>query len=111
MTKKIKIYDLLPFMKKGWVAYDGKYWLYSTKKPNHTSWERWDPGYGEDNWNLNDIFKLEPFKGRWQDSLMLACVCAVLCRFKDTEFKTTLGCGGWVWDINIKKKKNLEKGE
>lgn len=42
---------------------------------------------------------------------MLACVCAVLCRFKDTEFKTTLGCGGWVWDINIKKKKNLEKGE
>lgn len=70
MTKKIKIYDLLPFMKKGWVAYDGKYWLYSTKKPNHTSWERWDPGYGEDNWNLNDIFRLEPFKGRWQDSLI-----------------------------------------
>ena len=34
MTKKIDIQELIPFMKKGWVAMDkDETWLYFTNKP------------------------------------------------------------------------------
>lgn len=38
---------------------------------------------------------------------MLACVCTNLCYYKDTEFKTTLGCGGYVWNVKITKDKKV----
>jgi hypothetical protein len=35
---------------------------------------------------------------------MLACVCANLCHYTDTEFKTELMCGGHEFKVKIDKK-------
>lgn len=35
---------------------------------------------------------------------MLACVCANLCNYTDTEFNTEIMCGGHKFQINIEKK-------
>lgn len=59
---------------------------------------------------------LPPHDKRWEELFeildskefstldMLACVCAVLCRQPYQEFETTIMAGGYVFDINIKKK-------
>lgn len=35
---------------------------------------------------------------------MVACVCATLCRYKDTVFETELMCGGYKWNVKIERK-------
>ena len=54
----------------------------------------------------DDLFELLEKKG-FSVADILACVCATLSKYKDTEFKTTLGCGGYIWNININKSNKM----
>lgn len=76
MTKQIDIKELIPFMKKGWVACDkdGK-WHFWTTKPylevNHTYWKM-DLDYiteDSDFETLSVIFNIAPAKD-WTKSLI-----------------------------------------
>lgn len=71
--KQITIYDLLPLLRKGWVAMDesGTWWWYETKPyPND------DEGFWMATWVKADdccslfAFDIAPFDGDWKDSLM-----------------------------------------
>lgn len=71
--KQITIYDLLPLLKKGWVAMesDGR-WIWFSYKPKIGSFG-WCPSSDpEYSWiKLNYCFKeLVPFDGPWEDSLI-----------------------------------------
>lgn len=64
--KQITIYDLLPLLKKGWVAYEQVFgWHFFEKKPKATSkcWE--DFGIA-----MEIFFNIAPFGGDWKDSLI-----------------------------------------
>ena len=71
--KQITIYDLLPLLKKGWVACDkGGQWFWHNKKPV-TRLEDGDglwvvlTGYSCE---LPTCFNIAPFDGDWKDSLI-----------------------------------------
>lgn len=71
--KQITIYDLLPLLKKGWVAMDGGgQWFWHNKKPV-TRLEDGDglwvvlTGYSCE---LPVCFNIKPFDGDWKDSLI-----------------------------------------
>ena len=70
--KQITIDDLIPLLKKGWVACNSRgMWRYFTKKPRASSRGWWIAEYGDN--GCSDylfMFNIAPFKGEWQDSLM-----------------------------------------
>ena len=71
--KQITIYDLLPLLKKGWVAMNGdKHWNWYYRKPRTTKWCSWVSNiksYNEFS-DLNYCFNIAPFDGDWKDSLI-----------------------------------------
>lgn len=71
MTKQIKIEELIPFMKKGWVACnkDGTWWWYSAKPKLEIWYGYWDC-YGKYFEEISYIFKnIIPAKD-WTKSLI-----------------------------------------
>lgn len=81
--KQITIYDLLPLLKKGFVAMDeDRSWWWFEKKPRI-----------EDNewWNVSGIliglsrFNIAPFDGDWKDSLIKCGESAIIKKHKDEE--------------------------
>jgi hypothetical protein len=69
--KQITIYDLLPLLKKGWVAMDndGNWWFYKTEPIKCSSvWFGRDGLPGEE--KLSSSFNIAPFDGDWKDSLI-----------------------------------------
>ena len=69
--KQITIYDLLPLLKKGWVAMDnnGNWWFYKTKPIKCSSAWFGRTGIAEGD-KLSYSFNIEPFDGYWKDSLI-----------------------------------------
>lgn len=76
--KQITIYDLLPLLKKGWVAmddYGGWYWYEDEPTIQKLVY---DGGNKEVcHWNnsgelfdLSELFNIAPFDGDWKDSLI-----------------------------------------
>ncbi len=76
--KQITIYDLLPLLKKGWVAYaPGHGWVWYKVKPKPAvygstfwlyqtmDWWQLTPTQKE-----NPMFNIAPFDGDWKDSLI-----------------------------------------
>ena len=67
--KQITIYDLLPLLKKGWVAMEesGLWW-----------WMQYKPFPFKNQWHYNKgtikplywLFNIAPFDGDWKDSLI-----------------------------------------
>ena len=69
--KQITIDDLIPFLKKGWVAYVPKFgWMWFYKKPKQleTMWML-DYPHREFVYAPHPFKKLAPFDGDWKDSL------------------------------------------
>lgn len=70
--KQLTIYDLLPLLRKGWVAYDKRTgWNFYDKKPVTSSkyfncWLITDGDYAD----LSFCFNIAPFDGDWKNSLM-----------------------------------------
>jgi len=77
MTKQITIYDLLPLLKKGWVAYDDSGWAWFSERPVFVSDEDEDRWYiGVDGGHACNLsaegcpFNIKPFDKAWRDSLI-----------------------------------------
>lgn len=72
--KQITIYDLLPLLRKGWVAMDSTLkWYYYTEKPTPIKMSDgvWRPmPTTKLIHRLSDVFNIVPFDGDWKDSLM-----------------------------------------
>lgn len=70
MAKQIKIEELIPFMKKGWVACDknGAWHWYSAKPKLEVLFNIWD-FYGGSLKNLSTVFNIAPAKV-WTKSLI-----------------------------------------
>ena len=75
--KQITIYDLIPLLKNGWVAYDGNGWAWFSEVPvfvEDDDEDLWMVGSrGGDACNLSARgcpFKIKPFNGAWEDSLI-----------------------------------------
>lgn len=74
MSKQIKIEDLIPFLKKGWVACDSNgIWSWFSKKPEIADrgfWEVYDDEYCLD-WEKKNIvmFNIAPAED-WTESLI-----------------------------------------
>lgn len=69
---QIKIYELLPLLRKGYAAMDknGEWWWYSAKPDVDTELStRWH-GLACEVAPLSDSFNIVPFDGDWKDSLM-----------------------------------------
>ena len=69
--KQITIYELLPLLKKGWVAMDKSGdWYWYDRKPVILG--RKSEGWrGENNFRtLMKLFNIAPFDGDWKDSLI-----------------------------------------
>ena len=70
----VTIDDLIPLLKKGWVAYDGNGWAWFSSKPVcviDDDDDRWMIKIGNA-CNLSGKgcpFKIEPFEKSWEDSL------------------------------------------
>lgn len=75
--KQITIYDLLPLLKKGWVAMDedGKWYWYE----DEPTIQKFVYGGNKEvyHWNnsgelsdLSELFNIAPFDGSWKDSLI-----------------------------------------
>ena len=71
--KQITIYDLLPLLKKGYVAMDnnGNWWWYKSKPRVSKRYKSWKAVNGQ-NMKLNTFEKkdISPFDGDWKDSLI-----------------------------------------
>ena len=69
MTKQITIEELIPYMKKGWVACDkdGTWWWYSTKPEIEIYFETWD--FGKNSVKISNTFNIAPAKD-WTKSLI-----------------------------------------
>ena len=68
--KQITIYDLLPLLKKGWVAMDSSGWWWFEFEPDITIKDQWFMyEYGLLG-KLSDMFNIAPFDGDWKDSLI-----------------------------------------
>ena len=67
--KEISIYDLLPLLRKGWVAMDKNGdWCWYMRKPTASfALKIWD---GMQPTKLSFLFNIAPFAGHWKDSLM-----------------------------------------
>ena len=68
--KQITIYELLPLLARGWVAYDkrGEWHWFRLKPKTYSISENWmDKG-----WSSCDFyqFNIAPFDGDWKDSLI-----------------------------------------
>lgn len=74
MTKQITIYDLLPLLKKGWVAMDdnGRWWWYIEKPKPLKAYKMWQNQPNNDYTCISTIEKkdIAPFDGDWKDSLI-----------------------------------------
>ena len=70
--KQITIYDLLPLLKKGWVAYHSKFgWMWFDKKPKkHKTMYYLDYPHREFVYAPHPFKELAPFDGDWKDSLI-----------------------------------------
>ena len=70
--KQITIYDLLPLLKKGWVACDhSNWWWYETKpiaSKRHNGWISKTSKYIK--LNTIEMKDIAPFDGDWKDSLI-----------------------------------------
>ena len=67
--KQITIYELLPLLKRGWVAMDGdKIWWWYDAEPKQRTRSWWNNGIVA--YNLHNIFNISPFDSDWKDSLM-----------------------------------------
>lgn len=67
MTKQIKIEELIPYLKKGWVACDKDgTWCWFRKKPKKCTvfWQKYYCYY-----MLNECFNIAPVKD-WKNSLL-----------------------------------------
>ena len=63
--KQITIDDLIPLLKKGWVAYEEEFgWNFYEKKPIKSEWCWEDIGF-----SLEIFFNIAPFDGDWKQSL------------------------------------------
>lgn len=70
--KQITIYDLLPLLRKGWVAYDRRTgWGFYDAEPvqSNKDFNCWLLT-GGDYENLSFCFNIAPFDGDWENSLM-----------------------------------------
>ena len=72
--KKITIYDLLPLLKKGWVAMDENVsWFWHENKPkieyDVDCGGIWSPHKGLSS-EIPYCFNIAPFEGSWKDSLI-----------------------------------------
>lgn len=69
--KQITIYELLPLLKKGWVAMNkDKSWNWFNDCPkNEYPWQGWYGRIGTQETSLC-CFNIEPFGGDWKDSLI-----------------------------------------
>lgn len=69
--KQITIYDLLPLLKKGWVAMDssGEWWWFEFE-PHKTIKDQWLMNALGLLGSLSNMFNIEPFDGSWKDSLI-----------------------------------------
>ena len=71
--KQITIYDLLPLLKKGWVAMDKDgTWGWYLKRPDSIL-DIWETPYEDECFKANCMFycfKIKRFKGDWRDSLI-----------------------------------------
>lgn len=66
--KQITIYDLLPLLKKGYVAMDEDAgWFWYDRLPDILDNEWWNVGKKVSNL---DCFNIAPFDGDWKDSLI-----------------------------------------
>ena len=71
--KQITIYDLLPLLKKGWVACSEKgVWSYYSKKPVLEQGYKFYVANTKDSieWTVLNCFNIAPFDGDWKDSLI-----------------------------------------
>ena len=70
--KQIAIDDLMPLLKKGWVAMDknGHWYWYSTKPRLYTGQSKWKSTcYDYIRINTFEMKDFIPFDGNWKDSL------------------------------------------
>lgn len=66
--KQIAIYDLLPLLRKGWVAMgESGDWKWFSHKPN-VQYGIWSAETLSE--NITILFNIKPFDGDWKDSLM-----------------------------------------
>lgn len=70
--KQITIYDLLPLLRKGWVAMDddGRWWWYETKPYVRNEWRWGNSDFRLDEVELSQTFNIKRFDDDWKDSLM-----------------------------------------
>lgn len=70
--KQITIYELLPLLRKGWVAMDAdkEWWWFQVKPDVYTEPPAGWCGSGCEVAPLSDSFNIAPFDGDWKDSLM-----------------------------------------
>lgn len=69
---QITIYDLLPLLRKGWVAKGimGRWVWFSVKPLPYKDWRCYVPEQSDEDCNYLDMFNIAPFDGDWKDSLM-----------------------------------------
>lgn len=68
--KQITIYDLLPLLKKGWVAMDKDgIWAWFSTKPSKKV-DLWLWTYHSRYSMISRAFNIAPFDGDWKDSLI-----------------------------------------
>lgn len=74
MSKTITIDDLIPFLKKGWVAMDkdGTWWWTKYKPQYRTTFGDWRSDYMKNTFYHESLypFDIEPHQGDWKDSLI-----------------------------------------
>ena len=72
--KQITIYDLLPLLKKGWVAMDedGTWFWYGVKPTIFEDFDKWMPSEHTSKVEKipEKLFNIAPFDGDWKDSLI-----------------------------------------
>lgn len=76
--KQIKIYDLLPLLRPGWVAMDedGQWFWFGVKPVIDVGFPvQWTLDNTIENWDtkivhLSFVFNIAPYDGDWKDSLM-----------------------------------------
>ena len=72
--KQITIYDLLPILKKGWVAMDrdGTWWWSKYKLICRTTFGEWASEYMANTFYYESLypFNIAPYQGDWKDSLI-----------------------------------------
>ena len=71
MTKSLTIYDIIPLLKDGYVAMNGRNnkWDWYGKYPSPAKYCVWTTSMPP-KWCSLACFDIKPFKGDWKDSLM-----------------------------------------